>query len=353
MLKRFEDALNACTYCPNLCLHSCVVSNAEKKSSVTPWGKMSLLQWVKEGIAPLNEETTEILYKCTGCGACTASCVHEIPVATVLMEGRQEALKRGLGGPRKQERSISQTRLDSVRVRGGRGSLKGKVVYWPGCQKGLDDEETRVATQAVLKALTGREVVLGPSACCGAVEVSNGRPEAARNEALGLGAILGEAEMVFAGSGLCQHHLLSNRVHVESLIPFVLKSLLAEPERLNGLHPGPVAIFESCSHLRKLKISDQVVALASRLVDGGVQELRWCGNKSQCCGAGGGYAQSSPEGARQGGRRILEMAADTGAEILTSFDSECVAHLKECTWDGGPTVISGMALLANLMNLQD
>ena len=349
MLKSRADRIETCTFCPNLCLHTCPVSNAERKSSVSPWAKMSLVQWIREGLAPMNAETVDILYKCTGCGTCTSACVHGVPVGDVLMEARSEAVSRGLKGPAADRRKTDTRALETIRGEKDQGPLQGKTVYWPGCKQAVRDIKTLEATQRVIERLAGTDVSLGPAVCCGETEVSNGRALAGKNNATALGYVLAEAERVLVGPGSCQAHLAAARSDVESLVPFVLKALLANPEWIPSPLEGRVAIFESCAHVRKIGVSDQSVALASRLAAGGVIELRWCGEQSHCCGAGGGFAETSPESARIAGRRVLEMAEDAEASILISFDAECVAHLKGCEQIPGVTVLSAMELLDSLM----
>ena len=124
MLKQYEEALETCTYCPNLCLHSCPVSNVEKKSSVTPWAKMSLVQWVRQGLAPMNGESVDMFYKCTGCGACTSACAHGVEVGEVLFAARAEAQSR-ITGPRAEERTVPMAPLETVRGGGALTSLRG------------------------------------------------------------------------------------------------------------------------------------------------------------------------------------------------------------------------------------
>lgn len=351
MLKDFEEALETCTYCPNLCLHACPVANAEKKSSVTPWAKMSLVQWVRQGLAPMNGESVDMFYKCTGCSACTSACVHGVEVGEVLFAARAEAQSRGISGPGLEARAVPMEPLEAIRGESTLKSLRGKRVYWPGCRQAVGDHETLEDTLKVLQALTGEPVSLGPATCCGEAEVSNGRPGVGNNDAVALGYILAEAEQVFVGVGACQAHLSGARVMVESVVPFLLKSFLANPDLVKGTVPGKVAIFEGCHHVREMGMSDQVVALASRFAEGGVVELRWCGTSSHCCGAGGAYPQTSPDESRKAGGRILEMAKDSGAELLISFDAECVAHLKSSPLPEGIRVLSAMSVIAEMMGL--
>lgn len=352
MLKVYGDALETCAFCPNLCLHSCPVSNAEKKSTLSPWAKMSLVQWVREGLVPLNQESADVLYKCTGCGACQSACLHKIDVPQVLFAARSEAQSRGLGVSNAEVLKPSSRAMERVRRDQKPRNLQGKIVYWPGCKQSLEDDESMDDTLRVLEALTGSEISLGPAVCCGESEVSNGRPEVGMNEGVALGYTLAEAEKIYVGVGACHAHLLRAGVAVESHLPFILKKLLAEPGRIQETVKEKVAIFEGCHHLRQIGMSDQVVALASRIAEGGALELRWCGDSSHCCGAGGGYAQTSPQAAADAGELVLQMAKDTGATIVTTFDAECAAHLMKSQWPEGLRVVPGMTLLAEAMGLK-
>ncbi len=351
MLKRYEMATETCAFCPNLCLHACPVSNAEQQSSVSPWAKMSLVQWVREGLVPMNAESTQMFYKCTGCGACQAACNHGVDVPEVLFAARAEARSRGLCATEHERVEPDVSAMETIRQ--DDSSRPTDTIYWPGCHKSVGDDATVQDTVAVLNHLGLGPVSLGPAVCCGFTEVCNGRPEVGKNEAVNLGYMLGESRQTFAGPGACQAHLEAQGISASSWVPTVLKTLLAEPERILKRIHGKIAVFEGCFHLHTVGMSDPVVGLLSRICDGGVTELRWCGDSSHCCGASGGYAQTNPEGALEAARQILDMVADTGAEIVASVDPECVAHLKEARLSHHPRVVSAMTLLADVLGVHE
>ncbi len=91
-----KDALELCTYCPSLCLHTCPVSTVEARQTVSPWGKMSLARYATKGQVDRTHALVETLYKCTGCGACTEWCRHDVDVSGVLRAARQEAVGQGV-----------------------------------------------------------------------------------------------------------------------------------------------------------------------------------------------------------------------------------------------------------------
>ena len=95
-LANYRKALEYCTYCPKLCRHSCPVSNATGRETLTPQSKMSLLFSLKRGCLKWSEDYVEPLYGCTSCGLCQKFCVHGNDVAAALREGRSAAKTRGV-----------------------------------------------------------------------------------------------------------------------------------------------------------------------------------------------------------------------------------------------------------------
>ncbi|MGE4234499.1 MAG: 4Fe-4S dicluster domain-containing protein [Bacteriovoracia bacterium] len=92
--SRFKRDPQACFYCPEMCRFSCPVSETLRDNSVTPRGKMSLLHLRERGFdseksTGSDDLTLWYLNQCTSCGRCTEYCVHEVDVATNLMEERR------------------------------------------------------------------------------------------------------------------------------------------------------------------------------------------------------------------------------------------------------------------------
>src|SRR4051812_48712579 len=100
-------ATDLCTYCPRLCSDRCHVSLAEARETVTPQAKMARLGALSRAPADRAAADTEVrgpvsslpLYACTGCGACTDSCIHKVEPGRHLMTGRGLVEGQGAGHP--------------------------------------------------------------------------------------------------------------------------------------------------------------------------------------------------------------------------------------------------------------
>lgn len=96
MVEQRSSQLEKCVYCPKLCRAACPISNAEPNETLTPWGKMSSVYFAGRGLAPLDAETANLAWACTGCLACKERCDHKNPVAEVLAEARGPLAELGL-----------------------------------------------------------------------------------------------------------------------------------------------------------------------------------------------------------------------------------------------------------------
>ena len=83
-LEAHKDALLTCSFCPKLCRFACPVAEAEGRETVTPWGLLTTADDVRRGIAEMDPAVGALWTHCTGCGACTANCLHENPVASTI-----------------------------------------------------------------------------------------------------------------------------------------------------------------------------------------------------------------------------------------------------------------------------
>ena len=71
------------------------MSNVRPREALTPWGKMSASYFLARGDLPLEVETAEVTWGCTGCMACRERCDHRNEVGTVLFDARAEIFSHG------------------------------------------------------------------------------------------------------------------------------------------------------------------------------------------------------------------------------------------------------------------
>lgn len=354
MLNPSLGPAETCVYCPNLCLHACPVSNAERRNTVSPWAKMSLVHWMEQGIIAMDSDNAAILYKCTGCGACQSACEHGVDVARTLMLARQQAVDKGLSPfPKECFSRPNRAWQDTDAVRNDHG----KTLLFAGCHCSDIDPKVESATLGVLNHLGFGPVRTGPGECCGYPFISGGYREEFARQAHKVAQAVGNAEWIVVGSGVCHQTFLqfypevnASVTNVVTLIELVLRGLIREDLPLSTL-PGRYAWHESCAFTRRSKLRDATRQLLARTLTEDVVDLRWSAESSHCCGAAGGFCQTSPDSAKQAGSNILHMAQDTGATAIVSFDPQCAAHLRASSTDSDPQVVDGILLVAKSLGL--
>src|SRR5262245_40649814 len=133
-----ETSLSYCTYCPKLCRHSCPVSNVEARETVIPQAKMATMRRLRLLEGARTAEESEVLYACSGCGACTEACLHHIAVGPALFRGRYEAERAGRGHPAlagfgKRFAAHSREGAEKLRtlIADRRRPSEAQVAFWP------------------------------------------------------------------------------------------------------------------------------------------------------------------------------------------------------------------------------
>lgn len=301
-LKHAADIIHRtdhCAYCPTLCMHACPVSTAEGSDVVTPWGKMSLARWLANGSARLTEEAVEVLYKCTGCGACRDACKHAVDVAATLQMARADAIEEGIR-PYARDRFEAPVETDDMET------LPAGVTGYRLFAAGFMPRFLQVARAASRRWKRREEVVFESAA-----------------------------------DARCARELYP-AFDVEITARVVLAS-----ERSDTRKPefqSPVAYFEACHIARGEGMNpDIVLANAEKFARSELIQLRWRGTTATCCGGGSAYAVTSPDGARAAGRRIAENAVVRGAKTLVVGCGGCAKHLGECA-DGLPLDVVALGL---------
>lgn len=163
-----------CAYCPKLCRFSCPVSNADRKESHTPWGKMTAAYQHLTDARPLDASSGSAIYACTGCMRCRTNCRHGNEVGPALYAARSEAvasrvapeaverleLKFREGGAFERSLQSAADRFIDQRREG--------LAYFPGCTALRKAPET---VTAAIDAAAGFGVKLAVSPlsrlCCG------------------------------------------------------------------------------------------------------------------------------------------------------------------------------------------
>ena len=90
-----KQALDRCSFCPNLCQQSCPVADADRDQMSLPGNKMATMKLLSTRKLEWSKEAALQAYKCSQCGKCTETCELDNPVAYVLEQFRAKAFKKG------------------------------------------------------------------------------------------------------------------------------------------------------------------------------------------------------------------------------------------------------------------
>ncbi|MDF3067315.1 MAG: Fe-S oxidoreductase [Polyangiaceae bacterium] len=319
LLAQREDELSKCAYCPKLCRATCVVSEAEPREALTPWGKMTSAFESTRGGA--DAERAELAWGCSNCFRCREACDHRNPVTPTLNDARADYVDQGLAPPRvaallerasdiEAEHVAANERLsDSPGVR-----ADAAQALLLGCRyaKVFPDE----ARAAIRLAVTLSGPVRLLRGCCGAWQRAAGAAKAADAAQQRLAAELGTARLL----------VLDPRCALElaPLRPTPLVALAARHGERFVRAPGaePVRYHDSCALGRGLGMYDPPRRLLARVTGHTPLELTTSRELSRCSGAGGILPVSMPEVSKAGAARLAsEHQALGGGPLVTSCAS--------------------------------
>lgn len=348
----FEDyarEIEYCTFCPKMCRFSCTVAEAEKRESVTPTGKMSLLHLLRDGAIKLDTETAEIFYKCTNCMLCTTFCAHEIEVAHVLNAARSYAVEQGIVV---NELADIRTNLKETANPFGR-DLQGlltdivpeqyhnpeaQVLYFPGCVATLHQPAMITDTFKIFEKLGIDYVGVDPlgEICCGYPMIAAGFEEMFNEHVQRTGKRLASYKKIISGCPTCVYYLKSvypehgfnigNRVFHTS--EFLSEELSRHRIKSTNVPATNVCYFDPCYLTRYLNVIELPRELLTKF-GAELSEMIFCGVENRCCGGGGLVTATSPKTALAIARDRWDDFLATGADVLVTACPSCAWMLSE------------------------
>lgn len=317
-----------CAFCPKMCRSACAVSEAEKRETVTPWAKMSLVHLGRTGQVSLQQTGAhKALEACTGCGACVEQCAHGNPVAETLFASRSLAET-----PRSQRFAEEFKRTGDVKgrdlsklVEGFPKNPSAKVAYFPGCARlGVDGAAGRTAVEKDLRAI---EIAFGTAVpvttislgaqCCGYPVYADGNVELVEENLLRLAEAFSGHELIVTPDPGCAHMFSTVRETLmgqgrgpgkggqafPTVVPLV-EALGARADRFKGASAGLVVRYhDPCYLARRGRTFDAPRKLLESATGERPLEFVRHHDDADCAGGGGLYPVSNPDGAKEVARR--------------------------------------------------
>jgi Fe-S oxidoreductase len=331
-----ETSLTYCTFCPSLCRHTCPVSNAEARETLVPRSKMMTMRRLHRGEAEPSPQSHASAYACTGCGACSKACLHEVQPSTALFAGRAEAVKQGKDHPaardlpeRVRAHAAEAARAMRAAVPVQRFPSEAQVAFLPGC----DDPEGAATAVRVLDRLgAGYVAVADVSLACGGYPLhAGGHLDAFRAHAEALARELHGYQRVVVACPACAWAMNTQYpLHGVRLRPEVihLAAFLAPLVEAHGaLRPQPAAFYHDPCYLGRWSgvYEPPRKLLARALAE--THEFSRARDEAQCSGGGGLLPLTMPETADAIASARLAEVHEAGLERVVTACPTCKQRL--------------------------
>ncbi len=194
-----KDQLFNCSRCGN-CLAVCPIYKQTLDESVTPRGKLSLLEAVDRGVLDYTDRVSGRVYTCTMCNYCTADCPSGVPLDEIFKTARLDLvdshrypkildmLKKRISEGHNVTFDTNEGRADWVKmIQGAKPEdyikESAEVAYFVGCVSSFSPRAFSIP-RAILQLLEKADVdftLLGEEEwCCGFPLLSSGMEEESR-----------------------------------------------------------------------------------------------------------------------------------------------------------------------------
>lgn len=354
-----------CAFCPKMCRFACPVSETEKRDTVTPWGKMSIVWLAREGEVALGDpDAHQAMEACTGCGACVEACAHGNPVAETLFTAR------GLARTERSERyraafeqtgDVKRRDLDAGLAKLPR-DREARLAYFPGCTRLSGPEDDIRKDRAALARVVGAQVPsCEPPArggCCGYPLYADGQLDLLEAHLARLWESMKGHQMVITPDPGCAYMLTVVRRGLgidddggPAVIPLV-EALAQNVEAFRGASEGVVLRYHDPCYLGR---RGRTFSAPRRLLEAACgrppEEFSASHDDADCSGGGGLYPVSSPENAHAMAHR--RAFADPKPGPARAVVTACPTAKKTFARAGVPVLDVVDVLLGEVMALHD
>ena len=310
-----------------------------------------------------NKELRDLVYSCTTCGKCVATCKHvsrALPLVDIFEKAREFLFVEKMIGPMPDQREVIKNYLrkgnpwgyppqertkwaEGLDIKFASKDNKVKVLYFVGCTSSYDPQTQKIAL-SLSKILRKARVNFGILE----KEQSSGS-EAKRMGETGLFEHLAEGNLtMFKEAGI--DHIVTGDPHdfysfyheypkegkelrIEHSTQF-LNSLIDEGRlQLSSKIEKKVTYHDPCYLGRRSEVFEEPRKLIKKIPGITFVEMEKCRENSECCGMGGGRMwMETPKGlvsSQTIAEKRVKQALNTSAEILVTACPFCKITLTD------------------------
>ncbi|TXT54813.1 MAG: CoB--CoM heterodisulfide reductase iron-sulfur subunit D [Candidatus Thorarchaeota archaeon] len=367
------DAALSCVHC-GLCYHTLPsLTESERFSDTCPAGlyfgfdayyspgRNELARAILRGEYPLKESKAieEIIFSCTTCGACEATCryVNDTNVLPVhVTEGiRALLVEQGVGPlPSQKKFAESVKKVDNpygessernmwIEDQSRRDKLESDVFYFVGCTTGYRYQDIAKATTTVLETTDTDYSVSSKEICCGSPLIRTGQLEDVERlvrENVKVIQESGAKTVIFSCAG-CYRTVVKDwpRILGEDLpfetihvTQFMAEKMDSGELELNEPMDMKIAYHDPC-HLGRHMFPNAVYDEPRKVIDSIPGAKRITLDREMdatlCCGSGGGVKAGLPEYAEYIAKLRVSEARNKGADTFVTACPFCVRGLED------------------------
>lgn len=341
-----DRATAYCTYCPKLCRFSCPAAEAENRETVTPWGMMRLLEYVRSGDVEPSDEVAEIFYHCMGCKRCQQWCNHDNDVPEAMWKARAWMREQGympdeLAGFVDfflEENSPHPTATPLSEIEGEFAEVfdsTSSVVFFPDCETRYHYPDLVIRAGRLFEAVEGRKARLHTrdegegSACCGFPVLSAGDRPAYETYREEIESELAGADYVVtdcaAFASLHRDGTTFGEARPLQVIHLVewLSDHLGSFEVPEPVDPSTWRLHDSCFVTRHLELGEETRRVLEHFVDGDLAEFDTNGKDAPCCGGPSHYHVVAPEASERCASERVEQLGREGGDAIVCASATC------------------------------
>jgi len=345
--KLTYDEVAKCSKC-GFCLPSCPIYLALRTESASPRGRNAVTRAVIEGRLDWSEDVEKTIFRCLGCGACTAACFPSIKTRDVVFRDRECLVTEGfypkvaeeLAGYLENQHNISN---EDNEERGEWQELLGdlperyfekeraEVVYFVGCVASFFPMAQKIPASMVRimeRAGVDFTVLGGREWCCGYPLLGAGMAEkltGLMEHNLCKVKETGAKQIVFTCPS-CYHtwkNLYKTDAEIMSSAEFISRLIGERRLHFNELETT-VTYHDPCDLGRNSGVFEPPREVLKALPGVNFVELGKNRQTCSCCGGGGNLEMVDPELSARVAQMKIDEIVKTGADTVVSSCQQCL-----------------------------
>jgi Fe-S oxidoreductase len=340
MIDRYSDQIYRCSRCGN-CREKvnpkkgiygvCPLLEEIGFESNCARGKIQIARALLEGDLPYTQKLADGIYNCTLCGSCKNNCPVEIDTPNIVRAMRTEYVRK-VGFPKEYTAAVRNMRRAYNPFTGNELKALKKdgddpeVAYFAGCSLRYEHPEVLSSTVGLLEKL-GVDFAFLDERCCGVPALNIGDAETADSlleHNIRVIKKSGSGTVLFSCPGC--YNMFKNSSIGGVKLQHISEFLNGLDMRL-GKYYKTVTYHDPCRLSKTLHITDEPRALIERIPGVKMKEMKRTRENALCCGGGGGYSIGYKDIADRIGKKRVDEAAATGAQVLLTACPTCKHRL--------------------------